>query len=49
VVRRHSLNESGDVKNYDVYWTESGVLEREIPVHMLEAVKQKNHSHEATE
>jgi len=49
VVKRHSLNESGDVKNYDVYWTESGVLEKGIPVHMLESVKQQHHAHEATE
>ena len=45
----HSLNESGDIKVYDVYWTRSDKIERDISADLLEAVKLKEHSHDVSE
>ena len=42
----HSLNESGDIRFYDVYWTRTNMIERDIPAKLLEAVKKKKHKHE---
>ena len=45
----HSLNESGDIRFYDVYWTKRDMIERDIPSKFLEAVSLKEHKHEASE
>ena len=42
----HSLNESGDIRFYDVYWTKRDMIERDIPAKLLEAVKSEEHHHE---
>jgi len=45
----HSLNESGDIRFYDVYWTRSDKIERDISAKLLEAVKIKEHEHKASD
>ena len=43
----HSLNESGDIRFYDVQWLERNFIERDIPAQMLEAVIVEEHHHES--
>ena len=45
----HSLNESGDIRFYDVYWTRRDMIERDIPSELLEAVQMKEHKHSVSE
>ena len=42
----HSLNESGDIRFYDVYWRKTDMIERDISASLLEAVKSEDHHHE---